>query len=92
MARILIYSTAQGALSLTALVSYKAGWDDALSSGTRFAESESAKELSSTISELHSRNPLVSQGVFHDDPTWDSFIRSIEEYRDQADAFERGLK
>jgi hypothetical protein len=92
VARTHISSTAQGVFSLTSLIYYKAGWEDALSSGTRVAESESAKELSSTISELHSSNPLVSQGAFHDDPTWDGFMKSIEEYRDQSDAFERSLE
>jgi hypothetical protein len=38
-------------------------------------------------------SPLVpAQGVFRDDPAWDSFQRSIGEYRDQADAFERSLE
>jgi hypothetical protein len=38
-------------------------------------------------------SPLASaQGVFRDDPAWDSFQRSIEEYRDQADAVERSLE
>lgn len=90
MARTRMSSTAQGAFSVTALVYYKAGWDDALSSGTRLAESESAKELSSAISELHSKNPLVSQGVFSDDPTWDNFMQNIEEYSNYVDALERG--
>ncbi|HKG60658.1 MAG TPA: hypothetical protein VKB05_12940 [Pyrinomonadaceae bacterium] len=29
---------------------------------------------------------------FANDPTWDSFMRSIEEYRDLSDAFERSLE
>lgn len=29
---------------------------------------------------------------FANDPTWDSFTRSIEEYRDLSDAFERSLE
>jgi hypothetical protein len=90
VARILILSTAQGALSLTALVSYKAGWDDALSSGTRLAESESAKELSSSISGLHVEGPLTTHSALRDDAAWESFMLGLAAYRDRVDSLERG--
>ena len=92
MARTLSFNAVQGALSVTALIYYKAGWNDALSSGTRLTEPQSATELSSAVSELHVESPLTVYGTFHDDPTWGSFMLSVEEYRDQADAFERSLE
>ena len=38
-------------------------------------------------------HPLVPVfGVFQDDPTWDDFKRSMEEYSQQVDAFERTIE
>jgi hypothetical protein len=39
-----------------------------------------------------SGHPQTVSAPFANDPTWDSFMRSIEEYRDLSDAFERSLE
>ena len=84
----------QSAIKITAVAYYRAGWDDAttVASVTKPADAESVSQMSSAVSGVHVDNPTFrAEGVFRNDPTWDSFMQSLEEYRNQADAFERGL-
>jgi len=39
-----------------------------------------------------SGHPQPVSAPFANDPTWDGFMRSVEEYRDLSDAFERSLE
>lgn len=55
-----------------------------------------ARTIDHVSQKTASNTPVVTQerqvGLFADDPTWDSFMQSIEEYRNQMDAFERSLE
>lgn len=94
MARILTFESAHAVVQVTAVVSYASGWHDAITklSSTKLAEPESVTELSPAISQLQIDSPSMgAPGIFHDDPRWDSFMQSLDEYRNQIDAAERAL-
>ena len=93
MAQKVTFEALKSALHATIVVSYKAGWDNALTIAASGAtnNTEARNEPSSAISEYRVLPSVIeTKGAFHDDPTWDNFMENIEEYSNYINALERG--
>ena len=78
-----IFNPVQAAVGAGYVAGYAFGWSDAQTGTTT---SETVEAVAEPITDV---NPLVSHhGVFRDDPTWDNFMQSIDEYRRYINSLE----
>jgi hypothetical protein len=88
--RILTFEKLQGVVTLSAIYGYQRGLSDAIMDRSASETSEAQGEvLSDTISALHV-DTLLPKGLgpFHDDPTWDSFMQNVADYRSFINSME----